>query len=81
MAVPHASGVIAAFLSVRREFTGRPDLVKQIFLDTATDLKRTRTFQGRGLIDLTRRTIRRSASPMRWRQDKQRAQVYGNLSY
>ena len=24
-----------------------PDLVKQIFLDTATDLKRTRTFQGR----------------------------------
>jgi serine protease AprX len=54
MAAPHVSGVIAAFLSVRREFIGRPDQVKQIFLDTATDLKRTPTFQGRGLIDLMR---------------------------
>jgi subtilisin family serine protease len=54
MAAPHVSGVIAAFLSVRREFIGRPDLVKQIFLDTATDLKRAPTFQGRGLIDLMR---------------------------
>jgi serine protease AprX len=54
MAAPHVSGVIAAFLSVRREFIGRPDLVKQIFLDTATDLKRAPTFQGRGLVDLMR---------------------------
>jgi serine protease AprX len=54
MAAPHVSGVIAAFLSVRREFIGRPDRVKQIFLDTATDLKRTPTFQGRGIIDLMR---------------------------
>jgi serine protease AprX len=54
MAAPHVSGVIAAFLSVRREFIGRPDRVKQIFLDTATDLKRTSTFQGRGLVDLMR---------------------------
>jgi subtilisin family serine protease len=54
MAAPHVSGVIAAFLSVRREFIGRPDQVKQIFLDTATDLKRTPTFQGRGLVDLMR---------------------------
>jgi subtilisin family serine protease len=54
MAAPHVSGVIAAFLSVRREFIGRPHQVKQIFLDTTTDLKRSPTFQGRGLIDLMR---------------------------
>jgi len=54
MAAPHVSGVIAAFLSVRREFIGRPERVKEIFLDTATDLKRDRHFQGRGLVDLMR---------------------------
>jgi subtilisin family serine protease len=54
MAAPHVSGVIAAFLSVRREFIGRPDKVKEIFLSTATDLKRERYFQGYGLVDLMR---------------------------
>jgi serine protease AprX len=54
MAAPHVSGVIAAFLSVRREFIGRPDRVKDIFLTTATDLRRDRHFQGRGLIDVMR---------------------------
>ncbi len=54
MAAPHVSGVIAAFLSVRREFIGRPDTVKEIFLSTATDLKRERYFQGHGLVDLMR---------------------------
>jgi hypothetical protein len=54
MAAPHVSGVIAAFLSVRREFIGDPERVKQIFLGTATDLKRERSFQGAGLIDLMR---------------------------
>ncbi|PYT09234.1 MAG: hypothetical protein DMF60_02970 [Acidobacteria bacterium] len=54
MAAPHVSGVIAAFLSVRREFIGRPEAVKEIFLSTATDLKRERYFQGRGLVDLMR---------------------------
>jgi subtilisin family serine protease len=54
MAAPHVSGVIAAFLSVRREFVGRPDEVKKIFLDTATDLQRVKEFQGRGLVDLMR---------------------------
>nr|MBA2623842.1 S8 family serine peptidase [Chthoniobacterales bacterium] len=54
MAAPHVSGVIAAFLSVRREFIGRPEKVKDIFLSTATDLKRDRYFQGAGLIDLMR---------------------------
>ena len=54
MAAPHVSGVIAAFLSIRREFIGQPDKVKQIFLSTATDLNRERYFQGHGLVDLMR---------------------------
>ena len=54
MAAPHVSGVIAAFLSIRREFIGHPEEVKEIFLSTATDLKRERYFQGHGLVDLMR---------------------------
>jgi subtilisin family serine protease len=54
MAAPHVSGVIAAFLSVRQEFIGNPEAVKEIFLSTATDLKRDRYFQGNGLVDLMR---------------------------
>lgn len=54
MAAPHVSGVIAAFLSVRREFIGQPEAVKRIFMSTATDLKRDRYFQGAGLVDLMR---------------------------
>ena len=54
MAAPHVSGVIAAFLSVRREFIGQPEEVKRIFLSTATDLKRDPYFQGHGLVDLMR---------------------------
>jgi subtilisin family serine protease len=54
MAAPHVSGAIAAFLSVRREFIGRPEQVKDVFLASATDLKRDRNFQGAGLLDLMR---------------------------
>ena len=54
MAAPHVSGVIAAFLSVRREFIGKPERIKEIFVSTATDLKRDRYFQGNGLIDMMR---------------------------
>jgi serine protease AprX len=54
MAAPHVSGAIAAFLSIRREFIGRPERVKKIFMDSATDLGRVREFQGRGLVDLMR---------------------------
>jgi subtilisin family serine protease len=54
MAAPHVSGVIAAFLSVRREFIGRPEAVKETFMSTATDLKRAIYFQGKGLVDLMR---------------------------
>jgi subtilisin family serine protease len=54
MAAPHVSGVVSAFLSVRREFIGRSDDVKEIFTSTATDLKRDKAFQGYGLVDLMR---------------------------
>lgn len=54
MAAPHVSGAIAAFLSVRREFVGQPEMVKKLFLSGATDLGRRPEFQGAGLIDLMR---------------------------
>ena len=54
MAAPHVSGLVAAFLSVRREFIGQPERVKEIFISTCTDLRRDRYFQGAGLIDLMR---------------------------
>ena len=43
MAAPHVSGVIAAFLSIRREFIGRPENVKEIFCHSATDLSASAT--------------------------------------
>jgi hypothetical protein len=52
MAVPHVSGLLAAFLSARREFRGRPDEVKAILLRTATDLGRDRYHQGHGVPNL-----------------------------
>lgn len=54
MAAPHVSGAIAAFLSIRREFIGKPLEVKRIFLDNATSLGRERYFEGRGLLDSMR---------------------------
>ncbi len=54
MAAPHVSGAIAAFLSIRREFILRPEAIKQIFMDSATSLKREKYFEGSGLIDLMR---------------------------
>ena len=52
MAAPHVSGAVAAFLSVRREFIGQPERVKEIFLSNTVDLRRERKFQGSGLLDL-----------------------------
>ncbi len=54
MAAPHVSGAVAAFLSIRREFIGRPLEVKRIFCSTATPLGRERYFEGNGLVDLIR---------------------------
>jgi serine protease AprX len=52
MAAPHVSGAIAAFLSIRREYIGRPLEVKRIFLESAMPLGRERYFEGHGLLDL-----------------------------
>jgi serine protease AprX len=54
MAAPHVSGAIAAFLSIRNEFIGQPEQVKQIFTSSATSLGRERYFEGHGLVDLMR---------------------------
>lgn len=54
MAAPHVSGAIAAFLSIRREFIGQPEQIKQIFTSSATSLGRERYFEGHGLVDLMR---------------------------
>lgn len=52
MAAPHVSGAAAALLSVRREYIGRPDLIKKVIVDTAIDLGRGHDFQGAGLLDV-----------------------------
>jgi serine protease AprX len=54
MAAPHVSGAVAAFLSVRNEFKGQTQAVKDLFCANATDLKRKAEFQGAGLIDVVR---------------------------
>jgi subtilisin family serine protease len=53
-AVPHVSGLLAGFLSVRQEFAGYPSRVKQILLDHATDLGRDPYIQGKGLPNLVK---------------------------
>jgi subtilisin family serine protease len=54
MAAPHVSGAVAAFLSVRPEYIGRPRQVKEVFCANATSLGRDRYLEGHGLIDLMR---------------------------
>jgi hypothetical protein len=54
MATPHVSGLIAAFLSVRREFIGRPDEVKRILLANCIDLNRDKYLQGAGMPNLVK---------------------------
>ncbi len=54
MAAPHVSGAAAAYLSARTEFIGRPEDVKSLMMGCATDLRRDRSFQGAGLIDVFR---------------------------
>jgi subtilisin family serine protease len=57
MAAPHVSGLIASFLSKRKEFIGRPDDVKEILLSNCTDLKRQRHMQGAGLPNLVKMLV------------------------
>ncbi|MGQ0538361.1 MAG: S8 family serine peptidase [Gemmatimonadaceae bacterium] len=57
MAAPHVSGIIAAFLSRRREFIGHPDRVKEILLANCTDLERERSMQGAGIPNLVKMLV------------------------
>ena len=50
----YALGLIASFLSIRKEYVGQPETVKALFVDNATDLRRDPTFQGSGLVDIMR---------------------------
>ena len=52
MAAPHVSGVIAAFMSIRREFIGEPEAISKLVVSSAMDLKREPRLQGAGLVDL-----------------------------
>jgi serine protease AprX len=54
MAAPHVSGIVAAFLSIRREFIGRTAEVRSLVMNSATDLGRDVNVQGAGLVDLMR---------------------------
>ncbi|GAA4878700.1 S8 family serine peptidase [Actinomycetospora straminea] len=53
-AAAHVSGAAAMLLARYRELLGRPERVKAILCDTATDLLRERDFQGLGLVDVLR---------------------------
>lgn len=53
-AAPHVSGVAAMLLARYPELRGRPDRVKEILCETATDLRRLVDFQGHGLVDALR---------------------------
>jgi subtilisin family serine protease len=57
MATPHVSGIIAAFLSLRREFIGYPDRVKKLVLDNCTDLTRDPYIQGHGMPNLIKMLV------------------------
>lgn len=54
MAAPHVSGAAAMLMARHGELVGRPEKVKGILCDTATDLGRERYFQGHGLVDILR---------------------------
>ncbi|MFN5273158.1 MAG: S8 family serine peptidase, partial [Planctomycetota bacterium] len=54
MAAPHVSGLVAAFLSVRREFIGAPDRTKTLLLAHCTDLGRQQASQGVGMPNLVK---------------------------
>jgi pimeloyl-ACP methyl ester carboxylesterase len=57
MAAPHVSGVLAAFLSVRKEFIGEPDRVKSLLLQHCTDLGRDPFQQGAGMPNLVKMLV------------------------
>jgi serine protease AprX len=54
MATPHVSGAAALLMARNNELIGKAERIKEILLETATDLGRERYFQGRGLVDALR---------------------------
>ena len=52
MAAPHVSGLLAAFLSVKREYLGEAEKIRTLLMQSATDLGRDKSFQGAGLVNL-----------------------------
>jgi hypothetical protein len=53
-AAPHVSGACALLLARHPELIGNPDRVKEILMETCTDLGREPAFQGAGMIDVLR---------------------------
>jgi len=54
MAAPHVSGLLAGFLSVRREYIGFPDKIKDVLMAHCNDIGRDRYMQGRGIPNLVK---------------------------
>jgi subtilisin family serine protease len=54
MAAPHVAGAAALLMARYPELIGRPLRIKEILMETATDLKREPSFQGAGLVDVLR---------------------------
>jgi subtilisin family serine protease len=54
MAAPHVSGAAAMLMARYPELIGRPSRIKEILMQSTTDLKREASFQGAGLLDVLR---------------------------
>jgi hypothetical protein len=54
MAAPFVSGAAALLMARHKELKGQPARIKEILCSTATDLKRERSFQGYGMVDVLR---------------------------
>jgi serine protease AprX len=54
MAAPHVTGAAALLMARYPELIGRPLRIKEILMQTTTDLKREPSFQGAGLLDVLR---------------------------
>lgn len=54
MSAPHVSGAAAMLMARYSELIGHPRRIKQVLCDSATDLGRERSFQGRGMLDVLR---------------------------